>query len=212
MDYDRYANFFYKTKTGIPSFMKKPLLDALLADAQSQWETLPNINEKAKIELSKRLLVSVHQLFKHYKVSEKRYNSFYPVILKQLPKIFEDISKITLIKKGRKSKSKFSFGTYDKIQGYGSDFDYLDKWNQRVDDYRKWNFSKSNTVAYNSKVTIYKAYLGFKPEDVLTLEIVTKRYRELARVKHPDVGGDANEFVMITEAKEYLFTQLGKSV
>jgi hypothetical protein len=51
--------------------------------------------------------------------------------------------------------------------------------------------------------------MGFKPGQVLTLDQVKKKYRELAMKHHPDRGGDPAKMVAINRANDALTKELG---
>jgi DnaJ-class molecular chaperone len=48
----------------------------------------------------------------------------------------------------------------------------------------------------------YYAVLGVPP--IASLDDIKRRYRDIARLKHPDAGGDTDEFARITEAGSIL--------
>jgi curved DNA-binding protein CbpA len=63
-------------------------------------------------------------------------------------------------------------------------------------------------VALASKATDWWVILGVAPN--ATLDEVNSRFKELARINHPDVGGNLAEFQRISEARHAASAALGR--
>jgi len=48
----------------------------------------------------------------------------------------------------------------------------------------------------------WRETLGLQGEGVISIEVVESRFKELARKHHPDVGGDAEKFRELVEARD----------
>jgi hypothetical protein len=48
----------------------------------------------------------------------------------------------------------------------------------------------------------WRETLGLQGEGVISIEVVESRFKELARKHHPDVGGDAEKFRQLVEARD----------
>jgi DnaJ-class molecular chaperone len=57
-------------------------------------------------------------------------------------------------------------------------------------------------------ITLY-AILDLPPS--ASAQVIKERYRELARTKHPDLGGDTDEFARITHAGSVLTDKIRKA-
>ena len=55
----------------------------------------------------------------------------------------------------------------------------------------------------------WRVTLGFDPEEPVTPDLLTKRFRELARTHHPDQGGVAEDFRKLNSAYEKARQELG---
>lgn len=49
---------------------------------------------------------------------------------------------------------------------------------------------------------LWRAVLGFSSTDVVTKELVEKRYKVRAKILHPDAGGTENEMVLLNQARD----------
>lgn len=58
------------------------------------------------------------------------------------------------------------------------------------------------------KIKKAKKILGFKKGEVVTRRTVEQKYKELAKIHHPDRGGDSENFILIKDARDYLLNQI----
>jgi hypothetical protein len=80
------------------------------------------------------------------------------------------------------------------------------------DAFKKRRQAKSQTISNISNPKDQKALktMGFR--ELPTMDMLKKKYRELARTLHPDAGGDEAKFKELTESYSYLTNKISNQV
>lgn len=101
--------------------------------------------------------------------------------------------------KQKKPKKPFMSGykTYDTASGFGSQSEWRSAWNERMD-----HNEATSTLERDDPLQV----LGFSV--MPSRNELDRRYRELVKVHHPDMGGNAKEFIKIQAAWSLLIERL----
>lgn len=111
----------------------------------------------------------------------------------------------------RKERMTRGFAQEDFIRRYGPrlrvDTDFSDIFGAFGFDFKRFvkNLIGEIKAPLHRDLTI----MGMATDGTVTVEQVKNRYREMAKLYHPDVGGDHQKFIELTEAKNRLLLRLG---
>lgn len=81
-----------------------------------------------------------------------------------------------------------------------------DLWKERMRQFRE--AIHSVVEQRNNEIKIAKEFLGITETDELNESVINTKYKQLAKMTHPDLGGDAKQFMVLKENRDLLLKTL----
>lgn len=95
---------------------------------------------------------------------------------------------------------------YSKAKNEYEKNEILDKMKKLYRD----EYEKLRRETRAKRIRKSKKILGFKEGEVVTRTTVEQKYKELAKIHHPDRGGNPENFKLIKDARDHLLNEISK--